>query len=89
MYRVQKFLWELRRDPTLADRFRQDPEGTLQSYDVPEDERRALLERDFRKLFDAGVNPYILYFGALQMGVSRPEYYERLRAAATGQPPSR
>lgn len=85
MYNVHKFLWELRRNPALADRFKQDPEGTLQAYGLADEERRALLERDFRKLYDAGANPYILYFGALQMGVSRPEFYERLRGERSGR----
>ncbi len=79
MYRLQKFLWELRRDPAVFDRFKTDPTGTLQSYGLSEDEARAILERDVKKIFDDGANPYILYFGAIQMGLSRPEYYERLR----------
>ena len=79
MYAVQKFLWELRRDASVAERFSHDPEGTLASYGVPEAERRALLARNFKTFYDSGANPYILYFGALQMGVSRPEYFELLR----------
>lgn len=79
MYRLHRFLWELRRSPGLAESFTRDPEGTLVAYGLSEEERRALLDRDFRKLYDGGANPYLLYFGALQMGVSRPEYYERLR----------
>jgi Aromatic-ring-opening dioxygenase LigAB, LigA subunit len=85
VYGVQKFLWELRRDPALAERFKQDPEPTLESYGVPENERRALLNKDFKSFYDAGINPYILYFGALQMGVSRPEYYQRLRGEPVAQ----
>jgi len=86
VYRVHKFLWELRRNPALAERFKEDPRGTLASYGISEDEGRGLLAWDFKKFYESGANPYILYFGALQMGVSRAEYYERLRGESTGQP---
>lgn len=86
MYRLHKFLWEVRRDSRLAERFRQDPRGTLDAYGVPEQEARALLQKDFKRFYQSGANPYILYFGALQMGVSRPEYYARVRGETEAQP---
>ena len=80
---MHKLLWELRRDPALAARFRDDPDGVLDGYDLDPVERAAIAARDFRTLYDRGANPYLLYFCALQIGVSRADYYEQLRAGRT------
>lgn len=34
---------------------------------------------DLKTLYDGGVNPYLLYFCALQIGIDRAEYYGRIR----------
>jgi hypothetical protein len=80
VYFLHKLLWELRRDPALAARFRDEPESVLDGYDLDPVEREAIAARDFRTLYDRGANPYLLYFCALQIGVSRADYYEQLRA---------
>ena len=79
MYALHKLLWELRRDPALADRFRACPDDVLAGYDLAPQDRAAVRARDFRTLYDRGVNPYLLYFCALQIGVSRQDYYAQLR----------
>lgn len=84
MYFLHKLLWELRRDPALAARFRADPDGVLAGYELDPAEREAIVTRDFRALYDRGANPYLLYFCALQIGVSRADYYAQLRADRTG-----
>lgn len=79
MYPLHKLLWELRRDPALAERFRADPDGVLAGYDLAPADSRAMAARDFRTLYERGANPYLLYFCALQIGVSRQDYYAQLR----------
>ena len=79
MYGLHKLLWELRRDPDLAERFRADPAAVTSRYGLTGPEREAIINRDFRFLFGQGVNPYLLYFCALQIGVSRDAYYAQLR----------
>jgi hypothetical protein len=79
MYTLHRLLWELRRDPGLAERFRSDPGGVLAGYDLAPADREALAARDFRALYDRRANPYLLYFCALQIGVSRQDYYAQLR----------
>lgn len=87
MYSLHKLLWELRRDRALATRFRADPDGVLDAYDLDPRDRDAIAARDFRTLYDRGANPYLLYFCALQIGVSREDYYAQLRAErVSGQP---
>jgi hypothetical protein len=79
VYALHKLLWELRRDPALAKRFRADPDGILSCYELEPQDRAAIRAGDFRALYDRGANPYLLYFCALQIGVSREVYYAQLR----------
>lgn len=80
VYFLHKLLWELRRDPALAARFHEDPDGVLDGYELDPVERAAIVARDFATLYERGANPYLLYFCALQIGVTRADYYEQLRA---------
>lgn len=82
MYALQKLLWDVRKDPALASRFRTEPDSVLDDYGVEGEERTAMRELDFKTLYDRGANPYLLYFCALQIGVDRAEYYARLRGEA-------
>jgi hypothetical protein len=79
VYAVQKLLWDIRRNPMLAQRFHDDPDAVVDDYGITGDERDAMRTLDLGRLYEAGVNPYLLYFCALQLGVPRQEYYERIR----------
>lgn len=79
MYAVQKLLWDVRRDPSVAQRFRDAPDDVLDQYAIIGPERDAMRTLDLKRLYDAGANPYLLYFCALQLGVPRQEYYDRIR----------
>lgn len=81
MYEVEKLLWQLRKHPELAERFRADPDSVLDQYDIPERYRTMLKAGDFRAILEAGANPYLLYFFALQIGVDRADYYAAVRGA--------
>lgn len=81
MYSLHRLLWELRRDPRLAERFRAEPDSVLDAYDLEARDREAIASLDFRALYERGANPYLLYFCALQIGVSRQDYYAQLRGA--------
>lgn len=79
MYAVHKLLWDVRRQPSLAQRFRAEPDAVLDEYGVTGKERQEMRTLDLRALYDAGANPYLLYFCALQLGVPREEYYAQIR----------
>lgn len=79
MYALQRLLWDVRKRPALAERFRADPDGVLDEYHVDGKERVAMASLDLKALYDGGVNPYLLYFCALQIGIERAEYYGRIR----------
>lgn len=82
MYDLQKLLWEVRKDPSLAERFRAEPDAVLDDYGIEGAERTAMRTLDFKALYERGANPYLLYFCALQIGVDRAEYYARIRGEA-------
>lgn len=79
MYEVEKLLWQLRRHKDLAERFRQDPDAVLADYDLTDEQRRMLKGGDYHGILNAGANPYLLYFFALQVGVGRAAYYANVR----------
>ncbi|MGH7933705.1 MAG: extradiol ring-cleavage dioxygenase [Candidatus Binataceae bacterium] len=52
---VQDLKW----DPDLRRRFAEDERAVLDGYDLRPEERKAIEERDFRKLYDIGFHPYL------------------------------
>jgi len=79
VYSLQKLLWDVRKYPDLARRFRAEPDAVLDEYGIAGEERAAMAALDLKTLYDRGANPYLLYFCALEIGVDRGEYYARLR----------
>lgn len=52
---VQDLKW----DPALRARFRQDEGSVLDRYRLRPEERSAIERRDFRALYDLGMHPYL------------------------------
>lgn len=59
-YQVDKLLRDLRRDATLAARFRVDSDAVLDAYMLDSAERDLLKRWEVRALYDRGVNPLLL-----------------------------
>ena len=79
IYYVQKFLYELNRDPRTQERFRSDEEAVLVEYDLTEEEAEALRGRDIGLLYVLGVNGQILMHFAAMVGLAWPEYLKAMR----------
>lgn len=79
VFELQRLLWEVRRDAGLAQRYLHDADEVLDEYGIQEPERTAMRAFDVKTLFELGVNPYLLYFCAIQLGVERADYYAQLR----------
>lgn len=79
MYSLHKLLWEIRRDPALKSRYLADPDAVLDDYGVTGELRAAMRDFDFKTLYEHGVNPYLIYFCAIQLEVPRAQYYARIR----------
>ena len=52
---VQDLKW----NPRLREQFKQDESSVLDQYDLRPEERAAIEQRDFRRLYDLGLHPYL------------------------------
>jgi protocatechuate 4,5-dioxygenase alpha chain len=66
--------------------FRADPSAHLQRYTLSEEERSAILEADYGRLFDMGLNIYLLVVLSGLRGVSLTQLGEVMRAGAPVPP---
>ena len=60
VYQVNKLIYTMKMDASLAERFRTDRAALLAESDLSDDERRALDSLDFAWLLRAGVVPNLL-----------------------------
>lgn len=79
MYSLHKLLWDVRRDAAVKEAYMANGGQVLDSYGVTGDLRSMMQRLDFKGLYEAGVNPYLLYFCAIQLEIDRAEYYARIR----------
>jgi hypothetical protein len=79
LYEVQKLLFHINRDPKLFERFLRERERLIADYRLTEDEQRAVLETDFRRLYEMGVHSLLLAPLAATLGLSFPDYLAILR----------
>src|SRR5215813_13638163 len=55
LYEVQKLLFHVNREPKVLNRFLGERKTLIAEYRLTEEEHRALLETDFRSLYEMGV----------------------------------
>lgn len=79
MYALHKLLWDIRRDAATKDKFMTDSAAVLDEYDIHGEWRELMTNLDFKRMYERGINPYLLYFCAIQLEVDRAEYYARIR----------
>ena len=79
LYEVQKLLFHVNREPKMFDRFLRERETLIGEYRLTEEEQRALLETNFRSLYEMGVHSLLLGPLAATLGVSFPDYLAILR----------
>jgi aromatic-ring opening dioxygenase LigAB LigA subunit len=69
LYEVQKLLFHVKREKLVTD------------YRLTEEEQRAVLETDFRRLYEMGVHSLLLGPLAATLGLSFPDYLAVLRGS--------
>src|SRR5262249_15211569 len=74
LYEVQKLLFHVNREPKVLNRFLGERKTLITEYRLTEEEQRALLETDFRSLYEMGVHSLLLGPLAATLGVSFPDY---------------
>ena len=83
LYELQKLVRDVNRDPVSREAFFHDDKGFSFNYTLTDDERRALLERNYGELYAAGVHGLILRPFSLLHRVSEKEYLDALRNACS------
>jgi protocatechuate 4,5-dioxygenase alpha chain len=51
---------DMKGDRGLREQFKADETSVLDRYDLKPEERQAILDRDFKALYELGVHPYLL-----------------------------
>src|SRR5690348_14947391 len=81
LYRLQKLLYELNRDPHVQEAFLKDREDLLAEYRLGDEEAEAIRSDDIGKLYILGVNGQILMHFAAWRGLAWDEYIQAMKDA--------
>ncbi len=81
LYRLQKLLYELNRDPHVQEVFLTDRERLLSEYGLSEEEADAVRADDVGKLYILGVNGQILMHFAAWRGYAWDAYIQAMKDA--------
>lgn len=81
LYRLQKLLYELNRDPRVQEAFLAAPERLLTEYRLTDEEALAIRTDDIGKLYILGVNGQILMHFAAWRGFAWDEYIQAMKDA--------
>lgn len=82
-YQVNKLCYTLYHDRALREAIKADPAKAIADWPLSEDERKALLTGDVKRLYEGGVHPFLL--GHINrwdlFGVTPALYAERIKDA--------
>jgi hypothetical protein len=79
LYYVQKFLFELNRDPVRQQAYLADRTAALAGYELTDEERTALVAPDIGFLYHLGVNGQILMHFAALHEIAWADYLQQMR----------
>jgi hypothetical protein len=82
---VRKIAHRLRKDPSFAERMRQDPSAAIAGFPLTDEERHAVLSGDVGRLTELGAHGYLLGAFAQQqvVGVTMANYVQRIHEAGS------
>lgn len=80
LYQLQKFLFDINRDPATQRQYRDGLDALLERYDLTDEERGAIATRDLGLIYVLGANGQLVMHYAAFLGVPWPEYIAALRA---------
>ena len=86
---MQKFLFDLNRDPGVQGKFRADLPGLLKTYDLDDEERAAIENRDIGLIYVLGANGQLLMHYAAFLGMPWADYIAAMRAGVNKYGPVR
>jgi hypothetical protein len=79
LYQMQKFLFDINRDPAVQQRFLVERTQVLSVYDLTPEEREAIIAGDIGLLYVLGANGQLLMHYAALLGMEWSAYIEAMR----------
>lgn len=79
LYQLSKLLYVLNRDDGAKARFKSEPDGFVDQFDLTGEERAAILNHDIGLLYVLGVNGQILMHFAALCGIAWADYLQLMR----------
>ena len=79
LYQMQKFLYEINREPAVQRDYRSDLQRLLDRYELTAEERDALARGDIGLIYVLGANGQLLMHFAAFLGMSWPHYIQAMR----------
>jgi hypothetical protein len=79
LYALQKCIRDVNRKPALRKAYFDAPKDFVQTYDLTDDERDALLKLDIGRLYSKGVHGLLLRPFTIIHSVSEPDYLKAIR----------
>jgi hypothetical protein len=76
---MQKFLFDINRDPAVQKRFLAEPTQILAVYDLTPEEREAIIAGDIGLLYVLGANGQLLMHYAALLGMEWSAYIAAMR----------
>ncbi len=89
LYQLQKFLYDLNRDPGVQAAYRAEPAAVVGRYELTPEERAALLAGDVGLIYVLGANGQLLMHFAALLGLSWPAYLQAMRDGVARHGPVR
>jgi hypothetical protein len=89
LYQLQKFLFDLNREPRLQQQYRSDLPGLLDHYQLSAEERAALAAGDVGLLYVLGANGQLLMHYAAFLGMPWAGYIQAMRDGVARHGPVR
>lgn len=79
LYQVDKLLFALFNDLELQERYKKNPDGVLNRYDLRESELKALKEVNAGELYRMGAHSFLLWQFARVMNLKPAVYFKQVR----------
>jgi hypothetical protein len=79
LYQLQKFLYEINRDPTVQHGYRTALAALLERYELTAEERSAIADGNIGLIYVLGANGQLLMHYAALLGMSWAEYLGAMR----------
>jgi hypothetical protein len=79
LYHMQKFLFDINRDPTIQKRFLEDRAAVLAGYQLTAEERDAIVAGDIGLIYVLGANGQLLMHYAALLGMEWSAYIAAMR----------